>query len=208
MITHKINPKQTALLLISFQNDFFASNGVLRRVIEESSRVTNVLANTVDLVEHLLITPVLIISTPIIFTEDYSELIGKPIGILKTIKEARAFKRGTKGAEIVPELRRFGDRIIEVPGRRGFNAFSNTDLNVILQQRNITNVVLTGAVTSICVDPTGRYAFELGYKVTILSDCTAGRSNIEQEFYCKEIFPLYAEVMDHLKFLKCLGVKK
>lgn len=38
------------------------------------------------------------ISTPILFTPDYSELID-PVGILKTIKDVQAFKKGTKGAQ-------------------------------------------------------------------------------------------------------------
>lgn len=199
-----MNPKQTSLILIGFQNDYFAPDGILRETIEESSKITDGLANTVDLIERLHPTPVLIISTPIIFTEDYSELAAETVGILKTIKKVGAFKAKTKGAETIPELLRFGDRIIEVLGKRGLNAFSNTNLNDLLQQRKITDVVLAGVVTSICIDSTGRSAFELGYKVTILSNCTSGRTSMEQDFYCNKIFPLYAEVMDHFQLLKRL----
>src|SRR5215470_13512396 len=81
------------------------------------SRVTSALANTVDLLKRLFSTPVLIVSTPLGFTSDYSELT-EPVGILKTVKEMGAFKAGTKGAETSPELRRFGERNLEVPGKR------------------------------------------------------------------------------------------
>ena len=195
-----MDPQHAALVLIGYQNDYFATDGVLYRVIEEASRVTGTLANTVDLLEHLSSTPVLIVSTPLGFTPDYSELT-EPIGILKTVKEMGAFKAGTKGAETIPELRRLGERIVEVPGKRGLNAFSNTDLENLFQQRGITNVVFAGVVTSICVDSTGRSAFERGYKVAILSDCTSGRTTFEQDFYCENVFPLYAEVIDHNQFL-------
>ncbi len=200
-----MDPKQTALVLIGYQNDYFAANGILHAVIEESSRVTGVLSNTIDLVESLLPTNMLIISTPILFTPDYSEL-DEPVGILKTIKEMGAFRAGTKGSETIPELLRFSKQIVEVPGKRGLNAFSNTELDSLLQERGIKNVVLAGVVTSICIDSTGRAAFDRGYKVSILSNCTSGRTPFEQEFYCGKIFPLYAEVIEHMQLLKRLGI--
>jgi nicotinamidase-related amidase len=200
-----MDPKHTALVLIGYQNDYFAADGILHQVIEESSRVTGTLTNTVDLLERLNPTPLLIVSTPLGFTPDYSELL-EPVGILKTVKEMKAFRAGTKGAETIPELRRLGERILEVPGKRGLNAFSNTDLDNLFHQRGITNVVLAGVVTSICVDSTGRSAYERGYKVSVLSDCTSGRTTFEQDFYCENVFPLYAEVIDHEQLLQRLEI--
>ena len=56
------------------------------------------------------------------------------------------------------------------------------------------NVVIAGVVTSVCIDSTARVAADKGYNVSILSDCTAGRSAFEQEFYCSEIFPIFSTV--------------
>jgi nicotinamidase-related amidase len=199
-----MDPQRTALVMIGYQNDYFATDGVLSRVIEEAARVTGTLTNTIDLLERLASTPVLIVATPISFTPDYHELTD-PVGILKTVKEMGAFQAGTKGAETIPELRRLGERILEVPGKRGLNAFSNTELDHLFQQRGITNVAIAGVVTSICVDSTGRSAFERGYKVSILSDCTSGRTTLEQDFYCENVFPLYAEVLNHKQLIERLG---
>lgn len=193
-------PEKTALILIGYQNEYFSPEGSLYGVVEESARETGLLANTLDLIERLLPTPVTIISTPIIFTPDYSELVD-PVGILKTIREKGAFRVGTPGSASIPELRRFESRILELPGKRGLNAFSNTRLNALLQKRGINHVALAGVVTSICIDSTGRSASDRGYRVTILSDCTSGRTSLEQRFYCEQVFPLYAEVMDHAQFL-------
>ena len=192
--------KKTALILIGYQNDYFADDGILHGVIEESSRVSGVLANTLEILDSVLSSEALLITTPIIFTPEYSEL-KDPVGILKTIKEVGAFKGGTSGAETIKEFDKYKDRIIEVPGKRGLNAFSNTELSSVLEKHGVENVVLAGAVTSICIDSTGRAAFEQGYRVTQLSDCTTGRSLIEQDFYCQNIFPLYAEVLNHTEFL-------
>ncbi|AFY32919.1 cysteine hydrolase family protein [Calothrix sp. PCC 7507] len=196
--------QKTALILIGYQNDYFSPDGVLYKVIEESSKVTNVIANTVHLLKCLASSPTLIVTTPIFFTPNYEELI-EPIGILKTIKEVNAFQMGTPGSEAIAELHSFEDRILEVPGKRGFNAFINTNLDQILKQRGITDIVLAGAVTSICIDSTGRAAHEKGYHVTTLSDCTSARTVFEQEFYCSTVFPLYAQVMTNRELLERLN---
>ncbi|MBT3011764.1 MAG: cysteine hydrolase [Candidatus Thiodiazotropha sp. (ex Lucina aurantia)] len=185
---------QTAIILIGFQNDYFLKDGALHGALESSEAAGLALKNTVNLIKRLKDTPTLLINTPIIFTSDYSE-ITQPVGILKTIKEIGAFKHGTTGCETVAEIKAFSDRIITVPGKRGLNAFSNTSLEQLLQSHDITDVVFAGAVTSICIDTTARTALDKGYSVTILKDCTTGRSSFEQEFYCEEIFPLYAEAI-------------
>ncbi|MAV54501.1 MAG: hypothetical protein CMJ28_00930 [Phycisphaerae bacterium] len=84
--------------------------------------------------------------------------------------------------------------MVELPGKQGLCSFSNTGLDSLLKERGIKNVVIAGVVTSVCIDSTARVAADKGYNVTVLSDCTAGRSAFEQEFYCKEIFPIFSTV--------------
>lgn len=181
---------KTAVLLIGYQNDYFAQDGILKDVVEESSKVTNIIENTVKLIEHL--DEVLFISTPIIFSKDYEELV-EPVGILKTIADVGAFKKGTKGAKTIDEILQFGNKIVEIPGKIGLNAFANTRLDEYLKENNIEHLILTGTVASICIDSTGRSAFEKGYKVTMLTDCISGRTIFEKDFYCDNVFPLYSE---------------
>ncbi|MEM8639374.1 MAG: isochorismatase family cysteine hydrolase [Cyanobacteria bacterium P01_G01_bin.54] len=195
---------QTALILVGYQNDYFGETGLLHQVVEQSSKVNNVVANTVFTVANLP-TAVPIISTPINFTPNYEELV-EPVGILKTIKEVGALQAGTEGSNMITPLLPFQERIIEVRGKRGFNAFAHTQLNALLQQNRIQHVVIAGTITSICIDSTGRCAHELGYQVAILSDCTASRTVFEQDFYCQHIFPTYAEVLTHQEFLSFFAV--
>jgi nicotinamidase-related amidase len=146
-------PRTTALLLIGYQNDYFSPQGVLREAIEEPSLVSGTLRNTMELIERLGPTAVLMITTPIVFTPDYSEL-QHPVGILKVIKDAGAFRAGSFGAATIPELTQFGDRLVEVPGKRGLNAFSNTQLDEILQAHGVRDVAIGGVVASLCIEPT------------------------------------------------------
>ena len=94
----------------------------------------------------------------------------------------------------MPRLREFGDRVLELPGKRGLDAFSNTRLEATLKERGLRRLALAGVVTSLCIDSTARSAVERGFEVTVLSDCTAGRTAFEREYYCAEILPMYAQV--------------
>ncbi|OUU23342.1 MAG: isochorismatase [Planctomycetia bacterium TMED53] len=185
---------KTALLLIGFQNDYFHKSGILTGALEDTEGRDRMLSNTLKLIEAVKDREdFLVISTPIQFTEDYSEL-NQPTGILKLIKETGAFLKNSSGSETIDEFSDFSDSIEEIKGKRGLNAFSNTNLESYLRDHGVTRVVLAGVVTSVCIDSTGRSAHEKGFEVTVVSDCTAGRTDFEQKFYCDQIFPLYASV--------------
>lgn len=192
--------RKSAVILIGYQNDYFAKEGTLRAVVEEGVRQGQVLENTLAFLKGLQQSEVLRIVTPILFTKEYSEL-REPVGILKAVRDVGAFQAGTWGGETIPELKALGDELVVIPGKRGLNAFSNTELDGFLKMHGVEEVVLAGVVTAVCIDSTGRSALDRGYRVTILSDCTAGRSTLEQEFYLSQIFPLYARVATHRELL-------
>jgi nicotinamidase-related amidase len=200
-----MTPENSMLVLIGFQNDYFASDGALRSVIEETMAGGEVVANTVKLIAQLESTPIPIVETPILFTDDYSELAHEPQGILAAVKAMQAFRRNTPGAETIPELRAFGERITTIPGKHGINAFSNTDLDSLIARHGTRHFILAGAVTSVCIDSTGRSAYERGLDVHVLSDCTSGRTMLEQKFYCEQIFPIYAQVLTSTQLIERLG---
>ncbi len=138
----------TALILVGYQNDYFAKDGILRGVIEEPGKVDEVLKNTLALMSRLAPTGITIISTPIVLAPDYRAL-ANPSGILHKIKESGAFALGTPGAENIPELAPFDDRIIYITGKVGFNAFSDTLLEETLKAKGIQHVLIAGTVTSL-----------------------------------------------------------
>jgi nicotinamidase-related amidase len=200
-----MNPSKTAVILVGYQNDYFAQDGILRGVIEPVSSVDAVLTHSIAFLHALAPTDVTLISTPIVLTPDYRAL-ASPVGILNAIKESGAFKSGTTGADDIPELKALGERVAYVNGKVGFNAFSNTDLADVLSARGIENVLVAGMVTSLCIDSTGRAAYERGYNVTIVSDCTSARTETEQRFFCEHVFPLYGRSKTSVELLAELGI--
>ena len=195
-----MHESRSALLLIGFQNDYFSTDGILHKVVEDNVEANGVMKNTLRTLDALQNSDIPFINLPILFSPDYSELPA-PAGLLATIKEVGAFRRGSPGGATVPDFDQYKGRIEQVLGKTGFNAFHGTGLHDRLQALGVNHVVLCGVVTSVCLDSTGRAASELGYRVTVLADCSAGRSATEHEFYCEDILPLYAEVLRSDEFL-------
>ncbi|MFN8226988.1 MAG: cysteine hydrolase family protein [Mycobacterium sp.] len=55
------------------------------------------------------------------------------------------------------------------------NSFVQTDLDQLLKERAVSNLVLAGFMTHMCVNSTARGAFNLGYAPTVVAAATATR---------------------------------
>jgi len=82
--------------------------------------------------------------------------------------------RGTKGAEVVDELRpKKKDQVL--PKRR-FSAFFKTDLDQTLRLLGVDTVVVTGINTHVCVYATAMDSVCNDFYTIVLEDCSASRN--------------------------------
>jgi len=195
-----MDPKKTALVLIEYQNDFTSEGGTLHAAVKPVMDETNMLANTVETVAAARALGATIVYAPITFTADYHELSPTPYGIPKGVVDSKSFRQGTWGAAIVDVLEPHPEDII-IEGKRGLDGFASTNLDFILRSRGITDIALGGFLTNCCVESTMRTAYEKGYNVVTLTDCTAATSPDEQRAAVEKNYPMFSHPMDHMQFI-------
>ena len=80
----------------------------------------------------------------------------------------RTFKPGTRGAELVPELKIVSDHIFT---KTKSNALTSEEFTAFIQAHNITEFFITGADATACIKSTCYNMAKAGYAVHALSDC-------------------------------------
>jgi len=90
-------------------------------------------------------------------------------GRKSTVREHNV--EGSRGTEIIPELKGEGDYVIN--NKKRLDCFYGTDLKHLLDVLNTRTIVLMGINTNTCVLNTAFTAFNYNYRVVVLSDCVA-----------------------------------
>jgi nicotinamidase-related amidase len=187
-----LDPAHAALLIIDMQRDFLEPGGFgemlgndvaqLRRTIEPNRRLLAAWRNAGLMVMHTREghRPDLADLPPAKKIRGRSATcIGDsgPMG--------RILVRGEAGHDIIPELYPLpGEPVIDKPGK---GAFFATDIHAILQHRGITQLVVTGVTTEVCVNTTVREANDRGYDCFVPSDCVGSYFPEFQEMGLKMI---------------------
>jgi len=79
--------------------------------------------------------------------------------------------RGSWDADVVDELRPLeGDHLID---KNRYDAFLYTDLEVVLRAMGISRLVVSGVVTSVCVESTVRSGQQRDFEMFVAADCTS-----------------------------------
>ena len=194
--------KETAVILIEFQNDFCKEGGILHDGVKQEISRQGTITNAVKLAEGARKKGAMVIHTPFVFNEKYFK-DHEMIGIVKAVADGNAFREGTWGAKIIDELKpKEGDKV--VTGKCTLCGFNNTDLEKIIKKANIKNIVIGGFLTNFCVESTARTAYDKGYSVTVIKDATAANSSEDQNYVEEKILPLLGQTLSVDQFLSQL----
>jgi nicotinamidase-related amidase len=171
-----------AIIIDDMLNDFIT--GVLK-----CERAECIIPNLKKLINaaHIHKVPV-IFSNDAHYTQD-AEVVNK--------WGAHAIK-GTKGAEVIPELKPSKkDYIIE---KRAYSGFYETGLDSLLRSlfngEGVKTVILCGLHTHICVRHTAADAFFRGYKIIVAKDGVNAFTQEDHEQGLKYLYDIYnAKIM-------------
>jgi len=198
----QFDPKKTAILVIDMQNEWCSKGGEADR----SGADIEVMRKPIKPIQNIL-EVARAAGCPIIYTKaghrpDLADVpkfkmdTHRKKGILIGSKDphgGRTHIRGTWSTEIVNELKPLSTDII-IDNKSGYNAFYYTELDPILRNLGVETLVITGVVTSACVESTVRDAADRGYYNVVLSDGCADYKNETHKASLAAMEGLYAFV--------------
>lgn len=168
MLNSAINPRKTALIVFDMLNDFLLPGAPFESVRAREQ----LLPRLKPLLAACRRSGMLIV-----YAGQTSRANGSDLGLLGQIypvlHEGRACVAGTPGADVFHELAPQPEDVIVA--KRRFDAFYGTDLDLVLRQRGIDTVIITGTSTSVGTETTARAAVVRDFRVVFPSDGTVNR---------------------------------
>ena len=209
-LAKQLNPAETAVLLIDFQNNFAASDGEHYPGYKKIFEATKMLDNSVDLVKRARALGVQVIEVTEGYSPDYRELDWSNPGSFHRSQILRqAWKMDTKPVQLYEPLRPGpDDKDILLPNRKAVSGFGGNNLDYILRARGIKNIGLGGFSSDGCVYATMLSAFDLGYHVYALKDAMASNLTQLEELLFKESYPKYSRLTTYKDFLAMISASQ
>ena len=199
-----IDPDRTALLLLHWQNEIAHPEGRLSDPISGIIAEAGTVKNTQEILQASRSRNMFIAFVNAAHRPGYPEMPRNPAPMSIGLKNANAFIMGSWGTEVIDELKPIEDEIIII--NSSTSGFTYTDLDLLLRNRKIDSVVLTGLATNWVIESTARDAFNRGYIVYTLSDCCNSPSEEAHNYCLTNTLPMLGFVLDSESYLKALEI--
>ena len=170
-----IECKRCAILLVNVQNDYLKEKGATYPKMKFPPKI---LENMSEIVEVARSKGIHVIHAPQDSLELYKPINSIVTGYLKTQLEEKALMSKSWGVKSVEDVTSEADIVIQ--GRKGMDSFAGTNLQNVLQTKNVDTLVIMGFTTNGAVYSTAASAYVKGFRVYAVADCTASYSTQEQ----------------------------
>lgn len=165
-----LNKNETALLIVDMQYGGGAPDGSLVQMLNvDVTKQEDMVTPMVQLKNYFNDNQMLVVNIKTEYKADFSDW--KMLAERFEVKKHKHFVEGSADAEIIPPLMpRQGEELII---KNRWNAFFGTDLDELLKSKGISNLIIVGAATDVCVLETCSYAFSLNYNCIVPVETTA-----------------------------------
>lgn len=197
-----INPKKTALLLLHWQNDLAMPYGKLSRDMPQRLATDQTIEHVQATLKTSREKDILVVYVNASHRPGYPEVTPKPSSLSGGIAKVGGLMRGAWGAEVIDQLKPLSEDIIIY--NYSSSAFAYTELDLILRNKGITDLVLTGLVTNWVVESTARDATNRGYNIYTLSDCCQGVNEEMHKWSLANILSAIGSVIDSKTYIASL----
>ena len=187
---------RTALLVMDFQNDFCTKEGIGAEYRGDMSRMAVPAQNIPRVVDFARERGIEVIFVQFIGDAKYQGPSWRRRD--HALHKRPKCREGTWGAAFYRVSPAPGERIFQK--RAHFDAFLSDGFERYLREQGFEHLVLTGVYSDVCVDSTARTAFQKGYHVTVISDCTTSL-HLRDEDVIRFMRRLYgARIVTHDEF--------
>lgn len=165
-----LNKNETALLIVDMQYGGGAPDGSLVQMLNvDVTKQEDIVTPMVQLKNYFNDNQMLVVNIKTEYKADFSDW--KMLAERFEVKKYKHFVEGSADAEIIPPLMpREGEELII---KNRWNAFFGTNLDELLKSKGISNLIIVGAATDVCVLETCSYAFSLNYNCIVPVETTA-----------------------------------
>jgi len=187
--------RTTALLVIDPYNDFISEGGTLWKRVKEVAEANNCVPHMKEVLDAARQA-----GLPVSYAlhrryrpGDY-ESWQYIAPIQKAAWQHKSFEYGTWRGEIRTGFEPLPGDVV-ASEHWCSSGFANTDLDLLLKRHGIRRVILIGLLANTCVEATARFAAELGYDVTVVSDAVASFTQAEMHAAFDINLPKYASAI-------------
>ena len=198
-----IEPAKTALLLLHWQKDIADPEFKHSRNMPERLAAEHTIEHTQEALKASRKNGVLVVYVNASHRPGYPELPANQAPIFKNVASGGAHIRGSRDAEVIDQLEPVDNEIIVY--NYNPSAFCYTDLDLILRNKGITNLVLSGLSTNWAVETTARHGACLGYFIYTLEDCCKSITDEMHDWTIKNILSFFGFVIDSQIYIDALN---
>lgn len=193
--------KQSALLLIEFQNEWLSENGKLQHLFQDRQQFVDSIANAEQALLAAREINFPVIHSGLAFTENYPELGMAKYGIRSAIRQRNTFLG--VGSNFPEPFKPKANEFL-VTGRIGSSAFAGSNLDQYLRNNHIGTLYLMGYAMHVCVESTLRAAHDLGYETILIEDASAAFTTEQKQYVINEVVHHFGRSMTTKEFLTIL----